>query len=180
MLYSYEQCLEKYKSYYQIKKALQAKKIFFLEKGVYSDKESESEFTIILMKYPNAVVTLNTAFYYYGLSKRAPEKYYLATERGTSAIRDPRVVQIFENSGKLHLGEVKAEHNDRSFRIYDKERMLVELLRHKNQFPFEYYKEILLNYRQMIHGLDIPRIYDYICALPKSKMVKNAFRLEVL
>ena len=112
--------------------------------------------------------------------RRIPWQGNAPTERGTSAIRDPRVVQIFENSGKLHLGEVKAEHNDRSFRIYDKERMLVELLRHKNQFPFEYYKEILLNYRQMIHGLDIPRIYDYICALPKSKMVKNAFRLEVL
>lgn len=180
MLYSYEQCLEKYKSYYQIKKALQAKEIFFLEKGVYSDKESEPEFTIILMKYPNAVATLNTAFYYYGLSKRVPDKYYLATERGTSGIRDSRVAQIFENSGKLRLGEVKAEYRGCSFRIYDKERMLVELLRHKNQLPFDYYKEVLLNYRQIIHGLDVPRIYDYICELPKSKMIKNAFRLEVL
>lgn len=180
MLYSYEQCLKKYKNYYQLKKALQVKEIFFLEKGVYSDRESEPEFAIILMKYPNAIITLNSAFYYYGLSNRVPDKYYLATERGTSGIRDPRVAQIFENSGKLHLGEISAKYNDCSFRIYDKERMLVELLRHKNQLPFDYYKEVLRNYRQIIHELDVPRIYDYICALPKSKMVKNAFRLEVL
>ena len=90
------------------------------------------------------------------------------------------MTQIFENSGKLHLGEISAKYNDCSFRIYDKERMLVELLRHKNQLPFDYYKEVLRNYRQIIHELDVPRIYDYICALPKSKMVKNAFRLEVL
>ncbi len=34
--------------------------------------------------------------------------------------------------------------------IYDKERMLIELIRNKNQMAFDYYKEIISNYRKKL------------------------------
>ena len=64
--------------------------------------------------------------------------------------------------------------------IYSKERMLVELLRHKSKLPFDYYKEILLNYRDMIHDLDIPLIQDYAYEVPKTSMIMELLQLEVL
>lgn len=39
--------------------------------------------------------------------------------------------------------------------IYDEERMLVELIRRKNTIPFDYYKEIISNYRKKIDKIDI-------------------------
>ena len=70
--------------------------------------------------------------------------------------------------------------NGIQIQMYNKERMLVELLRNKNKLPFDYYKEILGNYRRIIHEMDIPMIQDYAYALPKSGMIMEALQMEVL
>ena len=71
------------------------------------------------------------------------------------------------------------EYNGIRIIMYNKERMLVELLRNKNKLPFDYYKEILGNYRNIINDLDIPEIQDYAYALPKSGMIMEALQMEV-
>ena len=68
---------------------------------------------------------------------------------------------------------------DAVFKIYDKERMLIELLSRKNSLPRDYYKEILGNYRAQIHELDIERIQDYAESFPKHKMISEALSVEV-
>ena len=40
--------------------------------------------------------------------------------------------------------------------------MLVELLRHKSKIPFDYYKEVLLIFRDIVYDLDIRMIQDFI------------------
>ena len=124
--------------------------------------------------------TLNSAFYYHQLTDVIPEKYYLATKREAAKISDPRVVQIFENSGQLELGADNIAHGGANIYMYNKERMLIELLRNKNKLPFDYYKEILNNYRKIIEDLDIQLIQDMAYKLPKSEMVMEALRIEVL
>lgn len=57
--------------------------------------------------------------------------------------------------------------------------MLVELLRYKNKLPFDYYKEILGNYRNLIYELDIERIQEYVTTFPKAKMISEALDKEV-
>ena len=71
------------------------------------------------------------------------------------------------------------KRRDAEFRIYDKERMLIELLSRKNSLPRDYYKEILGNYRNQIHELDIERIQDYAENFPKHKMISEALAAEV-
>ena len=71
------------------------------------------------------------------------------------------------------------EKGDAQFRIYDRERMLIELLRFKNSLPFDYYKEILGNYRNHIYELDIERIQEYASVFPKSKMISDTLDAEV-
>ena len=56
----------------------------------------------------------------------------------------------------------------------------VELLRNKNKLSFDYYKEILLNYRKIIEDLDMQAIQDYVYAVPKSEMIMETMQLEVL
>ena len=55
----------------------------------------------------------------------------------------------------------------------------MELLRNKNRLPFDYYKEILGNYRKIINDLDIPLIQDMAMDLPKSRMIMDALQMEV-
>jgi len=180
MLYSYNNCFEIYGSDKKIKQAIVDKKIYKIEKGIYSDKEFVSEISIISKKYPKAIFTLNSAFYYHGLTDVIPKYYYLATSKQVKGIMDKRVKQKFENSTGLNLGVITMEYNKNAISIYDKERMLVELIRNKNKLPFDYYKEIINNYRKIIDDLDIQLIQEYIYALPKTNMIMETLNLEVL
>lgn len=180
MLYSYSQCIEMFGTDRKIKQAIHNEQIFKIEKGIYSDTKYISELAIISMKYPNAIFTLNSAFYYHGLTDVIPDLYHLATSKEVTKIRDKRVKQKFENSKELDLGVIKMSYNNVTIKIYNKERMLIELIRNKNSLPFDYYKEILLNYRKIINELDIQTIQEYAYILPKTNIVLETLQLEVL
>lgn len=179
MLYSYKQCLEKFGTDYQIKKEIEAGKLFMKEKGVYSDKKYVSEIAIMSKKFPNAIFTSRSAFYYHGLTDAIPDYYYMATVRGASQIQDSRVKQIFENSDDVQMGKTSLEYNGTEINVYNRERMLVELIRCKNKLPFDYYKEIVNNYREILHELDVESITEYARCLPKKKMVMETLQREV-
>lgn len=180
MLYSYTESIAKYGNKYLLKKAIERGEFFRQEEGIYSDVRYVPEEFVIATKYPKAIYTLNSAFYRYGLTDVIPEKYYLATDRDAAKITDDRIVQIFERRDLLLLGTVTVEQDGCKITIYNKERLLVELLRHKSKFPFDYYKEILLNYREIINDLDIRLIQDYANQVPKSAKVMETLQLEVL
>lgn len=180
MVFSYEDCIQKYGSDYRIKKAVSRKEIYKIEKGVYSDEQYPPELSIITLKYPKAVFTMESAFYYYDLTDVIPEKYFLSTPKSSSKIRDHRIKQIYDSCSSLDMWKTVIDINGAQINIYNKERMLAELLRSKNKMPFDYYKEIILNYRKIINTIDIALMMDYIYALPKAEFVSNALQLEIL
>lgn len=179
MLYSYQDCLMMWQSDYQIKKQIQNGGIYQIEKGVYSDEPTVSTLAVIAFKYPKGIITMDSAFYYHGLTDVIPDVIHLATDKHAIYINDKRVHQYYVLSNILNVGTTTLERRDAKIRIYDKERMLIELLRFKNKFPFDYYKEIISNYRNLIYDLDIERIQDYAESFPRSKMINDALEMEV-
>ena len=179
MLYTYKECIDLFGSKYNIKKMLAEGSLFKQEKGMYSDERYVPELAVISKKYPKAVITLDTAFYLHDLTDVIPQRYQLATNRGSSKISDSRVVQIFENTDNLMMGAERTAYKGTEILMYNKERMLVELLRNKNKLPFDYYKEILENYRRDVYDMDVQAIQDYIEVMPKKKMITEALQLEV-
>ena len=180
MVFTYNECVNKYGSKYLVSKAVKAGQLYKQESGVYSDKEYVPALAVIARKYPDAIFTMNSAFYYYDLTDVIPEKFYLATDRDATKIADKRVVQIFERRNLLDLGLTTMDREGCSIRIYSRERLLVELIRHKKKIPFDYYKELMRNYRDIIYDLDIPAIEEYAYEVPKSSMIMETLRLEVL
>ena len=89
------------------------------------------ELEIIMKKYPNAILTLNSAFYYYGLTDTIPDHYYVATPKSNRKIEDVRVKQIYENSNALEMGKTTIEYDDEgaSLLINSNQQMLSEKLR---------------------------------------------------
>ena len=71
-------------------------------------------------------------------------------------------------------------HIIRVINIYDRERLLIELIRKKKQIPFDYYKEVLLNYRKILPQLDIQAIQDYAMEAPKSNKIMETLQMEVM
>ena len=179
MLYTHKQCMKEKGGDYQIQKAVKAGELHQIEKGIYADTSDVTTLAIISTKYPEGIITLDTAFYYHGLTDVIPDEYYIATSKHARKLRDPRIRQIFVPDGILNLGVMVMYRRDAVFRIYDKERMLIELLSRKNSLPYDYYKEILGNYRNQIHELDIERVQDYAERFPKHKMINEALSAEV-
>lgn len=138
MLLSYHECLENMVQIIKLKN-IQEGHLFITEKGLYSEDRYVPELEIIMKKYPNAILTLNSAFYYYGLTDTIPDHYYVATPKSNRKIEDVRV-----------------------------------------KFSFDLYKEIISNYRKLIHKMDMTQIMEYAYELPKTNMVMETIRLEIL
>ena len=179
MLLTYPECLAKWQSDYQVKKQISEGKLYRIEKGVYSDIPDVHTLAVISFKYPNAIFTMDSAFYYHGLTDVIPDEYHLATDKHAIYISDDRVHQYYVSSDILNVGVTTMERRNATFKIYDKERMLIELLRFKNKLPFDYYKEIIASYRRLIYDLDIERIQAYADSFPRSKMISDALEMEV-
>ena len=79
----------------------------------------------------------------------------------------------------MHLGATTMLYADAQINIYNKERMLLELIRHKNNLPYDYYKEIIGNYRKIIGDLDLQSMQEYLENFPKAGMINKALQLEV-
>ena len=172
-------CKEKYHTDYAIRKAVLAGNLIKISRGIYSDTGKEYDLSVIRRLYPYAVFTMNSAFYYLGLTDTIPKKYYLITDKDSTKIKDKRIVQYYDNNDSLDLGMEKKVYNGSRIRIFNRERLLVELIRHKNDLPFDYYKEIISNYRKLVYQLDVEAVQEYAEKLPKAKKVMEALQMEV-
>lgn len=109
-----------------------------------------------------------------------PDECELATTRDAAKIKDKRVKQYFVSDSFFAEGIEIADYKGYDTRNYNKERMLIELVRYKSKLPFDYYKEIILNYRKLLPQLDIQMIQDYALIAPKSNKVIEILQMESL
>lgn len=179
MIYTYKECIEKYGSDYEFRKVLTSGKLKRVSRGVYSDDGYCSELDIIRKSYPHAVFTMNSAFYFQGLTDTIPQFYHLMTDKDATKITDERVHQYFDNCNSLTMGVETKTLFGSEISVFTRERLLIELVRNKSKLPFDYYKEVISNYRKMIYDLDIQAIHEYAIHLPKTKLVLETLQLEV-
>lgn len=166
-------------STYQLNKAIENKELFKVDNGLYSDKEFVNPLEIIVKKYPNAIFTSDSAYYYYDLTDVIPNYFYLATKRSNSRINDKNIKQAFIPNDLFEFGKTQIEVENIKINIYDEERMLVELIRKKNLIPFDYYKEIITNYRKKTDKLDIYKIQEYISYYKNESSLYDTLMREV-
>lgn len=179
MLYTYQECIEKYGSDYQMRKVIEKGELFKLEKGIYSDIQYATEEEILAKKYPEAILTMDSAFYHYGLTDTIPDYSHLATDRDASKMKDERVKQCFLPKEVVELGVVKEKQIGYEIKIYSKERMLIEVVRNKSKLPYDYYKEIIGRYRKLVNELDIQEVQEMAAAFPKSNKIMERLESEV-
>ena len=180
MVYSYKELLNTFKNRNDINKRLLKKELYKVDKGIYADKEVVNPLLIYVKKYPNAIVTLDNAFYYYGLTDVIPNKFYLATKHKAKPIKNDKIVQVFTSENLLNIGVVQIEIDNVLVNMYDRERLLIELIRRKKQIPLDYYKEIINNYRLIINELNMKKIEEYASNFNIQDYILNTIEMEVL
>ena len=162
MIFTYKELRKKYKSNDKIKKMIMDEKILKIERGIYSDSSNVNYLEILTKKYPNSIFTMDSAFYYHNLTDVVPQKEYLALRRDSTKISDSRVEVIYYQDKFFEIGKSTLIVNGVEIQIYDKERMLIELIRNRKKIGFDYYKEIISNYREIKDTLNIKKIAEYI------------------
>ena len=60
------------------------------------------------------------------------------------------------------LGITSYKYEGVTIKIYNKERLLIDLVRYKNKIGYDLYKEIITNYRKIIDELDMSLIEEYL------------------
>lgn len=182
MLYKYKELLKipKYNSNEKIFDAINNRKLFKMQCGLYSDKEKTSELEEIAKKYEKCIFTSDTAFFYYGLTDNIPKKYFVATKKKAKKINDNRIVQTFMEDKYFLIGDSYLYYNNVKIRIYDKERMLIELVRNRNSISYDMYKEIINNYRVNINELNLLKLQEYINEFSNGANILTIIEREVL
>jgi len=173
-------CLKEYGSDYMIQQEVSDGKLFKVGRGIYSRDRNAPEIAVLTYQYPKAVVTMRIAFYIQGLTDVIPEEYDLSTDRNASKIKGKRVKQYFAPSSFFKQGIETIDYKGYPIRIYSKERLLIELLRYKDKLPYDYYKDVLHNFRRILSQLNIQEIQDYAGEAPKSGRIMKTLQTEVL
>lgn len=179
MIYLYTSLRKKNLSDYQIKKLVKDNKLYMIKKGIYSDTKDYSYLELIAVKHPNAVFTLETAAYCYGLLKKNRLPYVIATKQKDRKIYDPNIKQIFTTDKLYNLGISKITYHNYNILIYDLERLLVDIVRNKVNMDYDTYHEIIDNYKKLAKLLNKNKLNSYIAYFKDSRII-DRINKEVL
>ena len=179
MLFNYKNCRESYGSPYQIEKAIREGRLFKMETGVYSDTGKEGEIEVLQERYPAAIVSFESAYFYYDMTDYIPEKYVFVTGNHARLIADDRIRQCFVPEDVLEVGKTVIDYDGAKSRIYDLERLLIETARMKNRMPNDQYKEIIAFYRRERDNLDASKFPEYLERFPHRDRIMGIIDEEV-
>lgn len=108
-----------------------------------------------------------------------PDKFCLATRKTSIRFKEDDIKQYFIDDELFEIGKTQLNVENVEIKIYDKERLLVELIRKKSQISFDYYKEIIANYRKIADKLDTFKISKYISHYKNEEKLYDRLQSEV-
>lgn len=180
MIITYKKAVSEFGSSYRIKREVEAGRLFQVARGFYSDRRHVDPYALYALKYPNAIVTLDSAFFLHGLTDVVPDKVHLATSRSATRIPFHNVVQHFAKNRLLTSGKETIKRDDVEVPLYSRERMLVELMRLSASMPLDYYSELIRAYRKISEELDMHAVEQYIELFERKDYMFDILQREVL
>ena len=179
MLFTHKELIERYKSDYQIQKELREKRLYKIKSGLYSDKMNNHYLEIFQKEYPNTIISGDSAYYYHNLTDVIPSKLHITTKRTSIRLKNNNIHQAYIIDDYYDIGKTVIEYEGINITIYDRERMLIELVKNKKRMPYDYYKEIINNYRIIKDALDLYKLEEYLEVFSNGGKLMNIIQDEV-
>lgn len=124
-----------------------------VKNGYYAvsfDDFSEEE--LIAMLFPDGVLCLESALFFYGYTSKKPYGWKIAVDKNTSKSRFkldyPQVTPFYTEPEVLQLGVTTIMLGDKKMKIYERERLVCDCLKYEDKMDREIWKEGLLSYIQ--------------------------------
>lgn len=183
MIYTAGELKQSLGGFAQINDAVKNGKYHKISHGLYTDESPFlSELENIFARYPNAILTLESAFDYYDMFDYIPDCYVVATPLNAHKIKTKNVKQFFMANDILNIGKTTIKTEYGYINIYDKERLLIELFRLKSKISYEHYKEVVRSYRKLSQQgeLNYNKISDYCMKLRNGERLLEQIQEIVL
>ena len=167
------------KLYYRdIQRMLNEGLIEKLKRGYYHWIESyrKDEIVIINRLFPDGVLCMDTALFYYKYSDRTPAEWHITIDKNTSRqrtqVEHPLIKAYRVESELLTLGEANGEIDSQKVRIYDRDRTICDVLRNMNKMDKEIFNKAIQGYVKDPKK-NIPNLMQYAKALRVQKRLKD-------
>ena len=183
MIYTASELKTVFKNFYHIKAAIKEGKLFKAGHGLYSDRNPFLyEMELIFAKRNDGILTLQSAFAFYGLTDWIPDFYQIATKNGAHKIKNEKVKQIYMTDDILNIGKQTIKTDWGFINIYNKERLLIELFRLKSKISYPIYKEVVNSYRHLAENdeLDFVKIVQYCACFIKGGSILKKIQEVIL
>lgn len=164
--------------YADIKQLLDEGLIERVRRGYYhwTQDYGESEVVIINRLFPDAVLCMETALFYYRYSDRNPAEWNFAIDKNVSKRRTkidyPFIKAYRVESELVTLGETEGEIDFHKVRIYDRDRTICDVLRNMNKIDKEVFNKAVQGYVKDPKK-NIPNLIEYAKALRVQTRVKE-------
>ena len=164
--------------YADIKQLLDEGFIERVRRGYYHwvQDDGESEIVIINRLFPDAVLCMETALFYYQYSDRNPSEWSFAIDKNVSKLRtniDYPFIKAYRMERQLlTLGETNGEIDHHTVRIYDRDRTICDVLRNMNKMDKEIFNKAIQGY-VADPKKNIPNLMKYAHVLRVQKKVNE-------
>ena len=126
--------------------------------------EEHSEAKLISQLYPDGIICMVSALFYYGYSDRTPINWDIAIDRNVSKARFnidyPYVKPYYIDKAHLEYGVTEGQYEDCVLKIFDRDRLICECIKHENKMDREIYNKAIINYIND-SGKNVTNLLDY-------------------
>lgn len=140
------------------------------------DHDDFSEVGTVTRLFPDAILCMDTALWYYGYSDRTPADWHLAVSKDSGKSRFkidyPFVKPYYVEPSLLELGLTVGEVDGHEVRIYNKDRLICDCLRYRNKMDKEIFNKAIQSYIAD-PGKSIPKLLEYAEMLRVKKTAKD-------
>ena len=170
-------------SYYRINKMEENGLLERMNKSTFRNTAyigNESDFAIASAYAPRAVICMLSAARYYNLTTFLPDSVDVAIERSMKISTAPEWPSIniwYFSRDRYETGVVETSDEGGSFRIYDIEKTVVDIIYYRNKVGIEETGEILRNYLGMKER-NLVQLHRYADSLGCGRILSTY--LEVL
>ena len=167
-----------YNTYY-IRKLVNEQVIERVKSGyyrLYHEEDMTSEAATIAQLFPDGVLCMYTALFYYRYSDRTPLEWNVAVDRDTSKSRFkldyPFVQPHYMKKELLTFGVTTADYGDCTMQIFDRDRLICECIFYENKMDRETYNKAIQGYVADAKK-SVPRLLEYAEKRRILKKVKD-------
>lgn len=159
---------------------------YFINKGLiekirtgyyqWIDPDNLSEVVTITRLFPDGILCMDTALLHYSYSDRTPAQWHIAVSKYSNRTRFkidyPFVKPYYVAPEILEIGLCEQEIDGNKVKMYDKERVICDCLRHRNKMDKEVFNKAIQGYVSDT-GKSIPKLMEYSVPLRCQKLVKD-------